>query len=335
MIVRTPPGGLLGRAVTVVSDLSVRARRRYRGTATLGRPAVSVGNLAFGGRGKTPIVASLAAHATAEGLGVAILTRGYGGAITDPPVLAVGGVSPLPPWCAPVTVAGETRAAFEWTSLLGDEAPWLAASAPGALVVVDGDRARGAASVRHRVDLFLLDDGAQCPVARDVDLLCVDPLLDPPWSLNPVAQRESYSRLDRADRVVAITHDSLQNVSRVSDVLRRTHGGLWTLGGDPATVPKSVILLAGVGNPRSVESLLLAAGVESVCTLPLADHASPTEGMLARARGHNLPLVSTEKDAVRWAAALGSELPGALVLKQRLEGVDALWCAVRGGLMLC
>src|SRR5205814_172285 len=49
------------------------ARRR-----TLDRPVVSVGNLAGGGKGKTPIVAHIARLLTAQGERPAILSRGYG-----------------------------------------------------------------------------------------------------------------------------------------------------------------------------------------------------------------------------------------------------------------
>src|SRR4029079_15264844 len=48
-----------------------RARR-------LARPVVSVGNVASGGRGKTPIVAHLAALLVEAGERPAILSRGYG-----------------------------------------------------------------------------------------------------------------------------------------------------------------------------------------------------------------------------------------------------------------
>ena len=56
-----------------------RLRRRwYRERARrLPRPVVSVGNLHWGGAGKTPLVAALAAHLRDRGLAVCILSRGY------------------------------------------------------------------------------------------------------------------------------------------------------------------------------------------------------------------------------------------------------------------
>src|SRR5215218_7148057 len=58
-----------------------RRRERYARRADLRRrlhrPVVSVGNLALGGRGKTPVVATIARELLAMGERPAILTRGY------------------------------------------------------------------------------------------------------------------------------------------------------------------------------------------------------------------------------------------------------------------
>ena len=56
-----------------------RLRRQwYRGRARrLPRPVVSIGNLHWGGSGKTPLVAAVAAHLRDRGLAVCILSRGY------------------------------------------------------------------------------------------------------------------------------------------------------------------------------------------------------------------------------------------------------------------
>ena len=73
-------------AVAAVTVALTRARRRWwTGRAErLPRPVISVGNLLWGGGGKTPVTAAIAAHlrdlrpGSANDLRVAILSRGYG-----------------------------------------------------------------------------------------------------------------------------------------------------------------------------------------------------------------------------------------------------------------
>jgi tetraacyldisaccharide 4'-kinase len=60
-----------------------RARRRFYTNhpdrqRRLARPVISIGNLAVGGRAKTPIVAAVAARLRDAGERPAILSRGYG-----------------------------------------------------------------------------------------------------------------------------------------------------------------------------------------------------------------------------------------------------------------
>jgi tetraacyldisaccharide-1-P 4'-kinase len=209
---------------------------------------------------------------------------------------------------------------------------------PGALVVVHPDRRRAAAHVLASVDLFILDDGGQVPVARDVDVLCVHPRHDPPWSSNPEAQREGVRRLAQADHVVAILDacpDFPPGVSLVSDVLRRRASGIRTLAGDPVwTEIDEAVLLTGVGDPQSVEWVARDAGIRRIHPLPLPDHGRLPAHKLREAMRRGCPVLTTEKDAVRWGSELG-DLPSVLVLGQRIEGVGALWERVRAQLLLC
>ena len=323
-----PPGGALGAFVTRVSERAV-ARRRVSSRPLLA-PSVSVGNLAFGGRGKTPIVAALATHALTEGVSVAILIRGYGGASAPVPRVAMGVERAGPSWTRSVEVDGVRRPAWAWAAELGDEAPWHAAEVPGVPVVVCPDRRLGAAAVPG-VDLLLLDDGGQLPVTPTVDVLCVDPRLDSPWSNTPKAQREGPGRLALADLVVSVaSRGPGPPVSGVSHVLRRIHPVLVDLCGRVEVVPNAAVLLAGVGRLESVSETLRDLGVSRVSSIDLADHASPSPRTLGKLP--DLPVIVTEKDAVRWAAAWGDSR--IRVLRAPLEGTDVLWQAIRGQLPL-
>jgi tetraacyldisaccharide 4'-kinase len=72
--------------------VQIRAAAYRRGVLkvhSLGVPVVSVGNLTFGGTGKTPVVAALARDLVRRGHRPAVLTRGYGRS-TSQPVVVVG-----------------------------------------------------------------------------------------------------------------------------------------------------------------------------------------------------------------------------------------------------
>lgn len=107
-------------------------------------PCVSVGNIASGGGGKTPVALWLLQWAAAQKLQACLLTRGYG---ANPPTL-------------PFVV--EPERIRDWREA-GDEPLLLARQAPESKVVVDPDRRRG---VRHalavaRPELCIMDDGMQ------------------------------------------------------------------------------------------------------------------------------------------------------------------------------
>ena len=170
-----------------------RLRRRwYRGRARrLPRPVISVGNLHWGGGGKTPLTAALAAHLRDRGLHVCILSRGYASRGRGVRVVSVGDGPLLGP-----TVAG-------------DEPVLLAGELPGVAVVVGADRHRAGLHALVRLapppDLFLLDDGfSHLALARDLDLL-VFPAADPfaGGRLAPAGRlREPLAATARADAVV-------------------------------------------------------------------------------------------------------------------------------------
>ena len=145
-----------------------RLRRRwYRARARhLPLPVISVGNLHWGGGGKTPLVAAVAAHLRQRGLAVCILSRGYGRR-------GGGDVRIVSRGDGPLLTPAEA----------GDEPVLLAGELPGVAVVVGADRHRAGlealARLRPAPELFLLDDGfSHLGLHRDLDLLAF-PAADP------------------------------------------------------------------------------------------------------------------------------------------------------------
>src|SRR6185436_2707745 len=141
-------------------------RRWYRGRAhRLPRPVLSVGNLHWGGTGKTPLVAAIAAHLRDRGLAVCILSRGYASRGRGVRVVSAGSGPLLGPLVA------------------GDEPVLLAGELPGVAVIVGPDRRQAGEHALRRLDprpdLFLLDDGfSHLALARDLDLVAF-PAADP------------------------------------------------------------------------------------------------------------------------------------------------------------
>ncbi len=306
-------GALYGRAT------SLRARWYATGrlaAETLPRPTISVGNITFGGTGKTPFVEFLARRLRFEGWRPAILSRGYGRRSRG--VVVVGeGAGPL--------VSAEEG---------GDEPVALArAAAPGVCVVV-GER-RGAAAARALAlgaDLFLLDDGFQhLAVRREVDLLLLD-ARDPfgGGRLPPRGRlREPLDAIARADAIVFTRTDrglprldALETVARLAPGkpvfrARLRAAALHDESDAPiaagAIAERRLLAVCGIANPSSFAASLSELGLAAEERLEFRDHQRYGPRELARIRdaaartGASL-VVTTEKDAVKLAGRAGLPL---------------------------
>lgn len=150
-------GAVYGGAMALRADLyrrGVLARRR------LPCKVVSVGNLALGGTGKTPLTMELARRIRVMGWRVAVVSRGYRGGAED---------------CGAVVSDG--RRLLLDAAAAGDEPYLIARRLDGVPVVVGKDRwAAGMTAVaRFASQVVILDDGFQhLRLARDLDLLLLD-----------------------------------------------------------------------------------------------------------------------------------------------------------------
>lgn len=136
---------------------------RRRTTATkLPRPVISVGNIAVGGRAKTPLVVKLSKQLRSRGFEPVVLTRGHGRESKGASTLRRG--------------EKYTRADFLGA---GDE-PTEIFIRSGASVLVGADRVKNAQDFLENHPnpekvVFLLDDGAQhWKLDRDVDIISLD-----------------------------------------------------------------------------------------------------------------------------------------------------------------
>jgi tetraacyldisaccharide 4'-kinase len=271
---------------------------------------ISVGNLTFGGTGKTPTVIALVRDLVRRGRHPAVLTRGYGRAGREPVVL----VGPEPK--APVEAAG-------------DEPLELARRLPGVPVVVNPDRVEGGIEARTRgADVVVLDDGFQhLKLRRDLDLVLLD--AGDPWGGGRMAPggrlREPASGLARADAVLVtklptVAEPVLAEIRRTVDALApempvlaaRLEPAAVRRNGEPCGVDilrsARVLAAAGLGRPEGFVQLLREAGAQVVGTAFRDDHHPWTpdevQAVVDRAAGLDAVAVTTAKDAVKMPAAL-------------------------------
>ena len=264
-------------------------RRRLR------RPVISVGNLAVGGRGKTPVVAALARVLIAAGERPAILSRGYGRTQPDDGVVVVN---------APDGIRADLARA-------GDEPLMLARQLPGVPILVAGDRylAGWVAEQHFAVTVHVLDDGFQhLPLERDLDLVIVAA-----EDLAPSARTLPFGRLREApdalvaadailtaDPAVHMPEDDVRPLFR----LRRGLGALRGGDGEAVACEQPMLAVSGIANPSRFVSDLRDAGVNAVRSLAFRDHHPYREADLTRivtaARDCGAKVVvTTEKDFVR------------------------------------
>lgn len=138
---------------------------RERGGPRVSLPVISVGALASGGSGKTPVVRHIVAELQAIGRRCAVLSRGHGRSEAVP---------------------------------LGDELTMMQGEV---LVVASADRVAGVAeAARLGADVVVLDDGFHSAVDRDLDVLVLDAVHPLAGGLIPVGEARPGS-LAEADIV--------------------------------------------------------------------------------------------------------------------------------------
>ncbi len=277
------------------SAVAMRSRAYDRGLLETRRapvPVVSVGNLAVGGTGKTPLAAWVAALLAGAGHRPALVARGYG--------------------------EDELLLHRRWN--------------PDVPVHADADRvaaARRAAAAG--ADCVVLDDGFQHRrLARDLDVVLLAAEHPFPGPLLPRGPwREPPEALRRAD--VAVLTRRVAAPSR-SDALEAAVGlaapGLPTarvwlapagwrdLQGREAAPPEGEVLsVAGVAGPEAFRRMVADATGRAVEGWAFPDHHAygPGDVDAIRNRAQGRTVVVTEKDAVK-LATWSDALPGARVL---------------------
>ncbi|MEP0775470.1 MAG: tetraacyldisaccharide 4'-kinase, partial [Acidobacteriota bacterium] len=313
---------LLAIASRPLEWVNAAARAAYRlGLRTSCRapaPVISVGNIALGGTGKTPLVAALARTLLDSGARPAVLTRGYRRRTAEPRL-----------------VRGEQGVRWEE---IGDEPALLARALPRLPMVVDADRVRGAARAVAEAGAthLLLDDGFQhWRLARELDLVAT-PMEDPLCRRRP---RREHPRALRRAHAVLLTDSHPAGVAEARAAVTRVAPGIPVLA--TAVLPRAVhhqgvchppqwlagqrvIAVAGIASPVRFFAQLAALGAELVTLVPLPDHHVLTEPhatrLLRQADRERALLILTAKDVVKLPPRLASSAAWLEIETVPLEG---------------
>lgn len=267
---------------------------------------ISIGNVTWGGTGKTTLVAYIAQAFLKKGRKVAVLIRGYG----------------------------------------NDEGRLLSKLVPAVPVFVGKDRVKSGkdAIARHSVDTLLLDDGFQHRrLKRDLDIVCIDAVnpFGNGWVIPVGSMREGFNSLKRADiflitkadlaqdnKAIEVLEDKLKRLNPDALIAKSIHkaGHFYNLSDKkPIDIEplkdKEFVLVSAIGSPYSFEKTVLKLGLKVKRHFIFRDHHWYKDRDLKRVRDYcrknNIyAAITTEKDAIRLASQ------DMMVLRIELEIVE-------------
>lgn len=259
---------------------------------------ISVGNLAAGGTGKTPVVDWLVKEFEKQGKRPAIVSRGYAGSfVGDVGIVSFGnGILMTPGEC-------------------GDEPYLLARRNPSCSVLIAKKRINAIKELENSkgVDVIILDDGFQHrAVKRDVDLVLMDATrpLGNGWPLPAGHLREFPHALKRADFLL-MTRSERQTCENFKGfkVYRSQHllaDYAVSLEGNKVSLDElkklNLLAFAGIADPDSFFGSLENIGISLKKKLSFADHTEyqkSTLDQITAASANVDALITTEKDAVK------------------------------------
>ncbi len=274
-------------------------------------PIISIGNLTFGGTGKTPMTMWIADYASKKNKKIMILMRGYKGKLENKHGLIKSNSKMVPD---PV--------------FYGDEALLYARKIKNASVVVGKKRAHNLQFYfpEEKPDLVLLDDGHQhISIKRNLNFVMFD-LLVPieNYAVAPLGKmREGFSALKDADAIILGRAD-LAEVQKKKEFLNliKPHVpgevpiaeicyrplGLYDSSHNFKLSPselkhKKVICLAGIASPQYFFKMIDEMGATILIMESFPDHhyfkLQELKGFVDYAKSEDAIIVTTEKDIVR------------------------------------
>ncbi len=274
-------------------------------------PIISVGNLTFGGTGKTPFTLWLAEYLDSLGMKVMILMRGYKGRLEYKSGILRGG----------------KRLNFN-PSDYGDEALLLSRRLKNTSIVVGKNRSENLDHYfsEEQPDIVLLDDGHQhLKLGRNLNILLFDSLLPlDRYKVAPMGyMREGFSALKDADLIVlgrvdqvslekkteliSLLESHLKQKVPIAEVKYVPTGLFSSVYTKSYSVEQIVglraICIAGLASPDSFFQLLESLGVEILSRESFPDHydykVEDIDRLIQLATDLDAMIITTEKDMVK------------------------------------
>lgn len=257
---------------------------------------VSVGNLTTGGVGKTPVVAELAQYYINQDEKVAVITRGYGGKLSNKKVnLISDGVN-----------------IYYNAVEAGDEAYWHAINNPMSCVLTCKDRVKAAKYATETLgcSVIILDDAFQHRhIARDLDIVLVDSELGfGNEKLLPAGPlREGKEAFDRIDKLVVVNKGSdntrAEKYAKIlgkkldcqAMVCSNQPDYIYNIvSGERLASGEAITALCAIGQPEQFFKFL--DKFEIIKKITFDDHHIYKQSEINKIKG---TIVTTEKDAVK------------------------------------
>ncbi|MDX8388872.1 MAG: tetraacyldisaccharide 4'-kinase [Mariprofundaceae bacterium] len=272
-------------------------------------PMISIGNITVGGSGKTPFVNWLAKELVARDFTPVILCRGDGRKSKETAM--------------PKVVCHDDLA-----DDVGDEALMLhrLSHCP---VISGSDRQASAAMAHHYGDIILLDDGYQYrQLQRICDIVLVPAVGVGNANMLPAGPlREPVDALERADFLVRTGHGEALPLGNRQQWHWQTEEQPVQIAGEVSLLPTQMLAVCAIARPERFMHSLNMSGILIRNSLFYPDHHRFTMAHIAKIQANGLPVIVTEKDAIKIKPMWRSPLP-LWVMQQKGKGEKGLIDAI-------
>lgn len=255
---------------------------------------ISVGNITTGGVGKTPVVCELAKHYIEKGEKVAIVSRGYGGKLSN----------------KKINLISNGEKVYFNAKMAGDEPFWLAQNTSGAIVITCKNRFNASkyAIEKFNATKIILDDGFQHrKLHRDMDIVLMDSKMGfGNEKLLPAGPlREGLDAFSRIDKLLIVSkdidHTRAQKLSKIMSKKLKVPSYICCTEpdyvyniktGEKLSGGSEITAICAIGQPKQFYAFL--KDYKIIKTIDFDDHHIYTEDEIPKGI-----VVTTEKDAVK------------------------------------